>query len=211
MSAVPPPTLKPRKAARQARSQATLEAIFEATIQVLLSGGARRLTTTRVAARAGVSVGTMYQYFPHKEALLYAVIERYLNEVAEAVEAVCQENVGQPMAAASDALVAAYVEAKTRHPEASRALYLASAELNVADLVNATFQRFHDGTVRLLASAPDVRFEDLDGVSFTLLATVTGATRVVFEHGASASRLDQFRARLMTMCRAYLGELTTTF
>jgi len=43
-----------------------VEAIFEATIQVLLREGADRLTTTRVAARAGVSVGTLYQYYPNK-------------------------------------------------------------------------------------------------------------------------------------------------
>jgi hypothetical protein len=63
----PPDGLKPRKTPRQARAEATLDAIFEATIQVLLAVGERRLTTTRVAERAGVSVGTMYQYFPHKQ------------------------------------------------------------------------------------------------------------------------------------------------
>ncbi len=60
--------LKPR----QARSQATVDAIFEATIQVLLKDGLPRLTTIRVAERAGASVGTLYQYYSHKEALLFA-------------------------------------------------------------------------------------------------------------------------------------------
>lgn len=53
----------------------TLDAIFEATIQFLVADGVHRLTTTRVAERAGVSVGTMYQYFPHKESLVYALNE----------------------------------------------------------------------------------------------------------------------------------------
>jgi AcrR family transcriptional regulator len=57
----------------------------------LLDVGKERLTTTRVAARAGVSVGTLYQYFPNKSALLQAVLRRHLSEVAEAIEAVCQE------------------------------------------------------------------------------------------------------------------------
>ena len=61
-----PETLRPRKTPRQARSAATVDAIFEATIQVLLVEGEKGLTTTRIAERAGVSVGTMYQYFPHK-------------------------------------------------------------------------------------------------------------------------------------------------
>ena len=58
---------EPRKTPIQARSTVTVEAIFEATIQVLLSRGADRLTTTRVAERAGVSVGTLYQYYPNKQ------------------------------------------------------------------------------------------------------------------------------------------------
>ena len=63
--------LDPRKSPVQARSTASVEAILDATIQVLLAVGIERLTTTRVALRAGVSVGTLYQYFPNKSALLF--------------------------------------------------------------------------------------------------------------------------------------------
>ena len=56
--------LEPRKASQQSRSVATVEAIYDATIQVLLKSGQDRLTTVHVAERAGVSVGTLYQYFP---------------------------------------------------------------------------------------------------------------------------------------------------
>lgn len=76
MTVVPSEGLKARKIPRQARSSATVTAIHEATFQVLLADGIGRLTTTRVAERAGVSVGTMYQYFPHKQALLYAVLDQ---------------------------------------------------------------------------------------------------------------------------------------
>ena len=71
--------LEPRKTPVQARSAASVSAILEATIQVLLSVGKERLTTTRVAARAGVSVGTLYQYFPNKSALLQAVVKRHFS------------------------------------------------------------------------------------------------------------------------------------
>jgi AcrR family transcriptional regulator len=66
---------EPRKTPVQARATVTVEAISEATIQVLLSQGVKRLTTTRVADRAGVSVGTRYQYFPNKKSLLFAADE----------------------------------------------------------------------------------------------------------------------------------------
>src|ERR1700753_610340 len=84
-----PLQLRPRKRPVQQRSTATLQAIFDATIQVLLKDGPRKLTTTRVAERAGVSVGTLYQYLPHKQALLFAVLDQHLQQLTEAVEAAC--------------------------------------------------------------------------------------------------------------------------
>ena len=60
---------EPRKTPLQARSTASVEAIMQATIQVLLKDGKVKLTTTRIADRAGVSVGTLYQYFPNKQAI----------------------------------------------------------------------------------------------------------------------------------------------
>lgn len=99
MAAAARPHLNPRKTPRQARATVTLDAIFEATTQVLLRmGSPARLTTTRVADRAGVSVGTMYQYFPNKQALLYAVTERYLDVVAASVEKACLAQHGAPIA-----------------------------------------------------------------------------------------------------------------
>jgi AcrR family transcriptional regulator len=67
-----------------------VEAIFEATIQVLLTPRGDRLTTTRVAERAGVSVGTLYRYYPNKESLLFAVVENHLEKMTVAVEAACE-------------------------------------------------------------------------------------------------------------------------
>src|SRR5260370_21245563 len=84
--------LEPRKSPVQARSTASVDAILEATIQVLLSVGKERLTTTRVALRAGVSVGTLYQYFPNKSSLLQAALRCHVNEVAKAVDRVCREH-----------------------------------------------------------------------------------------------------------------------
>jgi AcrR family transcriptional regulator len=90
--------LEPRKTPVQARSTVTVESISEATIQVLLSHGAERLTTTRVAERAGVSVGTLYRYYPNKRSLLFAVLENHLNKVAARVEAVCESGRHKPLA-----------------------------------------------------------------------------------------------------------------
>ena len=67
--------VKPRKSPRQARAKATVDAIVEATTQVLLEEGYDQFTTARAAERAGVSVGSLYQYFPNKAALVSAMID----------------------------------------------------------------------------------------------------------------------------------------
>src|SRR6266478_7416062 len=102
--------LEPRKSPVQARSTASVDAILEATIQVLLQVGKERLTTTNVALRAGVSVGTLYQYFPNKRALLKATLKRHIDEVTEAVEHVCHERKGHSLEQMVTALMTAFLE-----------------------------------------------------------------------------------------------------
>src|SRR5262245_8404883 len=106
------PPLNRRKLPRQVRSIVTVDAIFEATIQVLLSDGPIRLNTTRVARRAGVSVGTLYQYFPNKQALLFAVLERHLAVLADAIEKACDENLCATAESIAETVVRAYLNAR---------------------------------------------------------------------------------------------------
>ncbi|MDG4883589.1 TetR family transcriptional regulator [Mesorhizobium sp. WSM4884] len=67
----PSPSISTRKQPKQARATELVAAILQAAAQVLASEGAQRFTTTRVAEKAGVSVGSLYQYFPNKAALLF--------------------------------------------------------------------------------------------------------------------------------------------
>ena len=87
MKTMSPAPFEPRKTPVQQRSTVTVEAISEATIPVLLAVGLDRLTTTRVAERAGVSVGTLYQYYPNKQELLLAVLK---------VHSICQQRIQNP-------------------------------------------------------------------------------------------------------------------
>ena len=169
--------LAPRKTPSQRHSAATLEAVLEATLQVLLAEGARRITTTRVAAPAGVSVGTLYQSFPHEQALLYAVLRHHLEAVASAIETACAGLRGQPVTRIADSLVGAYVDAKARRPEAARALYLVSAEFEISELRGGVSGRVRAAVIELLGTATDARFEDLQAVGSTLLAAMPGTVR----------------------------------
>jgi len=71
MNAARSPALTSRKHPQQARSNQLVEAVLDAAVQVLMREGAQRFTTARVAERAGVSVGSLYQYFPNKAAILF--------------------------------------------------------------------------------------------------------------------------------------------
>lgn len=73
----------PRKLPRQERAKATVEAIISAAAQVLVEQGYEGATTARVADRAGVSVGSLYQYFPNKEALVADLITRHADEIVD--------------------------------------------------------------------------------------------------------------------------------
>jgi AcrR family transcriptional regulator len=75
------PALEARKSPVQARSAATVAALHSAAIQVLTRDGLSRCTTTRIAERAGISVGSIYQYYPNRDALLAAALEGHLERV----------------------------------------------------------------------------------------------------------------------------------
>src|SRR5258705_13397994 len=81
------PRTQPRKVAKQARSQGTVEAILRATARILVKEGYDRASTNKIALVAGVSIGSLYQYFPSKEALEPALIERHRDEMASVLRA----------------------------------------------------------------------------------------------------------------------------
>lgn len=80
------PDLEPRKLPRQERARVTFEALVEACAQLLARDGYAGLTTNAIAERAGVSVGTLYQFFPNKDAVLAALIRRRLLDTLPAVK-----------------------------------------------------------------------------------------------------------------------------
>ena len=78
-----------RKAPGQARSKETVDVILEASARILESEGLRGFNTNSIAAKAGVSVGSLYQYFPNKDAILLALIERFEDATQEAILKPC--------------------------------------------------------------------------------------------------------------------------
>ena len=116
------PLTNPRKEASQERSRATVDALIEATARLLVKEGFDRASTNRIAQKAGVSVGSLYQYYPSKEALVVAVIERHNRELMQVVRSALSDVAVQPIEQAVRKLVAAAIEAHRIDPDLHRVL-----------------------------------------------------------------------------------------
>ncbi len=111
-----------RKQPTQERSRTMVETIVKATTQVLLKEGYEACTTNRVAAAAGVSIGSVYQYFPNKEALVVAVMERYQAELRDAMVQRLAELATADLETAVRGMVAAMLEVPRLQPRLHRVL-----------------------------------------------------------------------------------------
>lgn len=196
---------EPRKTPTQARSAVTVEAISEA---ILLSQGTERLTTTRVADRAGVSVGTLYQYFPNKQSLLFAVLEDHLEKVAQAVEDACEHVREKPLTEMIKQVVEAFVNTKIARADISIALYKVAPDIGGLALVNRVTQRMRKSIVRMLESAPDIHTSPDEFAVQTMLAAMSGAMRSVLETGGSPAMMRKLREHLVLLCQEYMAAAT---
>ena len=196
--------LEPRKSPVQARSTASVDAILEATVQVLLQVGKDRLTTTRVALRAGVSVGTVYQYFPNKSALLQAALRRHLDAVTGAIEIVCAEQRGKTLREMATALINAFLAAKMKDSKTSVALYSVSSDVDGAKIVQQTGVRSNEAIVGMLASSCEPLMTEPPLVASMLQGMMVGVSRRMLESGAPEKQFDRLREELVFVACAYL-------
>src|SRR5579859_1074817 len=89
--------LKPRKEALQERSRVTVETIMRAAARILVRHGYEGATTNRIAEAAGVSVGSLYQYFPNKEAIVAALLDRHLEHTMQWLRQAAVAAMEQPL------------------------------------------------------------------------------------------------------------------
>lgn len=113
---------QPRRIPRQSRSRALVDSILEATARVLSERGYAGTNTNLVAERAGVSVGSVYQYFPNKDSLITALHERHAVEMHAAMETVLARTPSLGLRAQLAAIVHAWVAAHQVAPELHRVL-----------------------------------------------------------------------------------------
>jgi AcrR family transcriptional regulator len=170
----------PRKAPKQARSQATVEAIVEAAARILEQRGHDGFSTNAVAELAGVSIGSLYQYFPRKDALIGALIVRETAQLVTEAEAALKEPTAR---AGFSAVIRAAVAHQLRRPTLARLLDFEEARLPEDADTKRVKDRF--GVIlRDLLSRPDVPPQaDAEEAARDLMAIVKGIVDAAGVHG----------------------------
>jgi len=198
--------LRPRKRPSQARSRETVQAILEAAARIFAAHGYAAGTTNRIAEAAGVSVGSLYEYFPNKDALLVALMEAHVSEGQALLEEAAEGVAGRRLRLrpAVRQLVGAMIALHARDRALHRVLFeeaplpprvrrqLAHAEEQVAAHV-AAYLRGH----------PEVTVPDPDLAATVVVQTVEALTHKLVVHGSEAALVAQ-ADELTALVVAYL-------
>ena len=187
--------LEARKRPVQRRSAATVDAILEAAARILESAGLAGYTTNAIAARAGVSVGSLYQYFPNRDALTAALIDRESAPLLAEVEAA---GAASSCEAALLRLIRAAVAHQMRRPELARLLDFEERRLPLGERIHAALVGAFE-----LADAPAI--DDRQTTALDVIAIVRGMVDAAGERGETEAPALEAR-----VARAAIGYLLRT-
>jgi AcrR family transcriptional regulator len=191
---------------RQARSRHTVECVLAAAAQVFAEQGYANTTTNHIAARAGVSIGSLYQYFPSKDALLMALAERHVERAFASVMEEVRAWRDAPVPELLRALVGALVEAHQIEPRLHRVIFEEAR-------LDATFRRRLDELdARAMAVAReliDQRLAELsvrnpEMASFIVVQVLEGLTHAMVIRHPKVLRAPEFRDELARLLEGYL-------
>ncbi|WP_431227624.1 TetR family transcriptional regulator [Burkholderia contaminans] len=196
-----------RKQPRQARSTQLVEAVLQAAVQVLATEGAQRFTMARVAERAGVSVGSLYQYFPNKAAVLFRLQHDEWRQTAEMLRGML-EDVNRTPPERLRTAVYAFIrsecdEARMRIAlDDAAPLYRNAPEAHEAKAAgNRIFQTF------MREALPDAPAATRELACDLIVTTLTAAGKAFSESERSPDEIDAYSNAMADMFRAYLDHL----
>lgn len=172
--------LDARKRPMQRRSAATVDAILEAAARMLESAGLAGYTTNAIAARAGVSVGSLYQYFPNRDALTAALIDRESTPLLAEVEGAAA---APSCEAALLRLIRAAVAHQMRRPELARLLDFEERRLPLGERDARVSERIHAVLVGAFGLADAPRIDDRRTAALDVIAIVRGMVDAAGERG----------------------------
>jgi len=164
--------LSPRKMPRQDRSRATVEAVLEATTDILIREGNMKLTTNRIAERAGVNIASLYQYFPGKEAIVAELRRRHGADQRTALRQVLAERTAGELESTIRTLVSVGVAGHAHAPRLHRVFTEEMPALGYRDVAAIDAPIFEEMRRFLQEADADVR--DLD-LALWIVSTASGA------------------------------------
>ena len=177
------PQTRPRKIASQERSRVTVDALLEATARILVKEGYDRASTNKIAATAGVSIGSLYQYFPSKEALVAAVIDRHHEELMQVARGTLAVVAALPLEQAVRKLVTVAIAAHRVDPKLHRVLaeqIPRTGRLKNVELFNrenyAMFKTYLEG------HRDEIRAVDLELAAFVCVTSIEAVTHTAVLH-----------------------------
>ena len=164
-----------RKAPTQERARATVEALLDATAQLLVSEGFDKASTNRIAAKAGVSVGSLYQYFEGKEALVVALAERHHEELMAVLATAAINASERALADVVRDIVGAMLAAHALNPKLHRVLTEQIPRNVITCRIETDGAAFVRGLLELHCGKMRKDL-DVDLASFILMHAVEGVT-----------------------------------
>ncbi|HVI98752.1 MAG TPA: TetR/AcrR family transcriptional regulator [Sphingomonas sp.] len=199
--------VKPRKSPRQARAKATADAIIDASTQLLLDQGYDRFTTARVAERAGVSVGSLYQYFPNKAALAAAVIDRCCDAFVADLERALAGRPRITLAECIRAIVDVILISHHLTPDLHRIVIELAPRIGVAEKTERMNRRMAEGIEAVLRMHID---EIAPAIDLATAATIIETLLVALAHRAGTTdpapdRTDAIARETTAMITRYLA------
>ena len=196
----------PRKTPAQDRSRATVDVILDAAARILVKDGYEAFTTNRVAEKAGVSVGSLYQYFPNKEALLGELMRRHVEELERGMLAITADAAKRPIAETVRALIEDNVRAHLVDPELHQVLSEEVPRLGPLDWRTAYGRRAIERVRAMLETRrSELAVNDLD----LAIYLVSGAVETAV-HDAVSTRPNDLRSGALAeeLTRMIVGYLT---
>jgi AcrR family transcriptional regulator len=190
---------------QQQRARATVEALLEATALVLANEGCEAASTNRIARVAGVSIASLYQYFPSKEALVAALIDRHLERVSNQLAANTVTALAAPLGEAIRIMVLAHVGLHRARPQLAKALIAQIRRVERFAPITAFRQRIIELTRAWLEGrGAELRVKDLGIAAFTIVHVIDALTQAAIEERPEYLTGDLFVDEVSALLVRYL-------
>lgn len=199
------PATTARKSATQDRSKATVDALLAATARVLVKEGYDRASTNKIAEAAGVSIGSLYQYFPSKEALVAAVISRHTGEMMDVVRTSMVRVAGLPIPEAARELVKVMIDAHRIEPKLHRVLVEQIPRVgNMEDVEKLDEEATMLVRAYLEGHKGEIAVDDLEIAAFLCVASVEALTHAAVLRRPALLDNPRFVEEVASMITRYL-------